>query len=187
MSRNKYKNNDSLNKKIKQSPSAEGPNQTLNNEYDQRMEASEQDATSHERQQRAAEPSRERDGLQRVDVWDNAQVLGPTSVHLNESDHSSDGGIGEFKDTLSGGDVPRKKITETVDPEPGPSRAGAKVPAKGFPWWWILLPLIIIGLIWGLTRKPVDNTDNPESTSTQVPSQIMVAEQADYFKDLNLL
>lgn len=186
MSRNKYKNNESLNEKVRQSSGVEGSDDSLS-EYDQRMEASEQDAISHERQQRAAEPSRERDGVQRVDVWDNAQALGTSSVNLNRSDHSSDGGIGEFKDTLSGGGVPRNKITETVDPESGPSQVGAKVPAKGFPWWWILLPLIIIGLIWGLTRKPVDNTENPDSTSTQGSRQIMVAEQADYFKELNLL
>ena len=186
MSRNKYKNNESLNERVKQSSGVGSSHESLN-EYDQRMEASEQDAISHERQQRASEPSRERDGLQRVDVWDNAQTLGSSSLNLNKSDHSSDGGIGEFKDTLSGGGVPRKKITETVDPESGSSRVGAKVPVKGFPWWWILLPLIIIGLIWGLTRKPVDNTETPNSTSTQGPSQIMLAEQAEYFKGLNLL
>lgn len=186
MSRNKYKNNEPLNEKVKQPMSGEGSDSSLP-DFDEPEPTEEQGAIIDEERQRAAEPSREYDGIQRGDVWDNAQAVGPSAMDPNETDYSSDGGIGEFKDTLIDDGVPRKKVTEVMDPDSGPGHVGAKVPAKGFPWWWILLPLIIIGIIWGLTRKPVDNTKTPESTTTQIPTQIMMVEKPQYFTTLELL
>lgn len=39
-------------------------------------------------------------------------------------------------------------------------------PRSGFPWWWILLPLILLALIYGLTRNPTPPVDEPSGTTT---------------------
>lgn len=40
---------------------------------------------------------------------------------------------------------------------------------KGFPWWWILLPLILLALIYGLTRPPAAPKTPSTSTTSFAP------------------
>lgn len=41
--------------------------------------------------------------------------------------------------------------------------------SKGFPWWWILLPLILLALIYGLTRPATTPQPTPTSTTSFLP------------------
>ena len=41
--------------------------------------------------------------------------------------------------------------------------------AKGFPWWWILLPLILLALIYGLTRPATTPQPTPTTTTSFLP------------------
>lgn len=44
---------------------------------------------------------------------------------------------------------------------------------KGFPWWWILLPLILLALIYGLSRPATTpGTTSPNTTSPKTTSYL---------------
>lgn len=220
MSRNKYKNNDSLNKKIKKplddeteavlldgedetgandrssarapgpgasDPSREHIEEPRERTIGDRSFANEDEAIPEDVQREVMDPSRERDRFQRMDVWDNAQTKVRSTTDLYETDHSSHGGIGEFKEQLSTDGAPREKITEVTDPDSGTAHGTAPAPRKGFPWWWILLPLIILGLIWGLTREPKDADTTPESSTSQLPVKMILAKVPDHFQAMEIL
>ncbi|PKK38898.1 hypothetical protein ABB02_01833 [Clostridiaceae bacterium JG1575] len=43
-------------------------------------------------------------------------------------------------------------VDELFELEPAPVEASSAEPSKGFPWWWILLPIVLLALIYALTR-----------------------------------
>lgn len=171
MSKNKYKNNDTLNKKVEQ---AFADNELRDKLKDAQPNAAplldeqypEEELIPEEIRREAMAPTRDSDHFQRVDAWDNAQTKVRPAMDLQATDHASDGGLGEFKEQLITDGMPRESITEVTDPAAGPAYGNA--PRRGFPWWWILLPLIILGIIYGLTREPVDSTNPPASTTSQL-------------------
>ncbi len=170
MSKNKYKNNDSLNKKVEP---AFAENELRDELKDAQPNVApvrdeqypEEEAIPEAIRREAVAPSRDSDRFQRVDAWDNVQSKVRPNTDLHATDHVSDGGLGEFKEQLITDGMPREAITEVTDPAVGPAYGDA--PRRGFPWWWILLPLIILGIIYGLTREPVDANNPPASTTSQ--------------------
>lgn len=48
----------------------------------------------------------------------------------------------------------------------------------GFPWWWILLPLLILALLYGLSRQPAEPQTPPSSTNGQVPVEIFLTDSS---------
>lgn len=203
MSKNKYKNNDSVNKRIKQPIENDGFTESEsdeleeNEDYEEWIEPGEE---SHQLlRQEVVEPSRERGVPHRVDTWNTAQSLTDTSEEIYGLDESSDGGVGEFKTNLAEEGISTFQILEDakegteketdgfLESDRDIDHRGARVPSKGFPWWWILLPLIILGLIWGITRQPTGNKTTPNSSTSQAPIQMMVVELPDYFNSVELL
>lgn len=193
MSKNKYKNNDSINRKVnkefeenelREELQADRPiSEPIRKDY-----RDEEEAIPEEVQQEAVAPSLENERFQRVDTWDNAQTKVRPTADLHATDHVSEGGLGEFKEQLITDGMPREKITEVTDPAAGPDY-GTPAPRRGFPWWWILLPLVILGIIWGLTRDPIDD-NNPTTTPTttsKAPIQILITELPDPLASFDLI
>lgn len=176
MSKNKYKNNDLLNKKIKKplgeqlEDLADVP-PTLESPIDE-------EPVTDEVVPPLLEQSHDAEVYARPDLWDNAQAkLRPTAELLDES-YDDEGGIGEFREQLTTEGISDEQMEEATEPPLDSNYVGAPPSRTGFPWWWILLPLLIIGLLYGLTRKPTESQTPPTSTTSQGPVMILKDRQA---------
>ena len=92
-------------------------------------------------------------------------------MDLNPGEEGSARDVRTFPDRIS--------QREPIDPRDIPadptirpaqtSRDSSPKDNKGFPWWWILLPLILLAIIYGLSRPATTPGTTPSNTTSYLP------------------
>lgn len=101
-------------------------------------------------------------------------------VTIPEDDRIVDSSIPERDIRREPQQVEDEVLRDTrVDYEPEPER-------KGFPWWWILIPLLLLGIIWAVINQmnkpeqapketaPVEDTTTTDGDSTSFLDDFMI-------------
>lgn len=181
MSRNKYKNNEPLNRKVAPKDLLEDQEELLEDgplkepppvegvDPDEDPRQAELQTRMPEEEPQPVEEFFDREAEKPRIVPAKADVLAPPDyrehhLHLESENPNPQ----EPKKYFAGDDI-RK-----VNPDNGEAQQDTRNTRRdkkpevrgGFPWWWILLPLILLALIYGLTRNPTPPVDEPTGTTT---------------------
>ena len=188
MSKNKYKNNEPLNRKGAGDPSEQKDSEVLEpGPLEEPPEVAGVDPDEDPRQEELKtrmpeeKPEVVDEDFERVEEKpridkDHADILSKPDYrehnlhlesHLEPPQDPDQVFAGDQMNRINKNDISdaRRDTRPTLN-----ERRGREV-TKGFPWWWILLPLILLALIYGLTRNPTPPADEPSGTTTTFDDQ----------------
>lgn len=180
MSKNKYKNNEPLNRKVSTEETGEDREIILESEVPE--EAAQVEAGDGKVNLRPAdikdsqsEEEPQSEGTPPMDITPGG-ASAPPDFRANPLDLDSENPKpGEPPTYFDEVHIP-KENKDSGEPKrdtrvtPGDRKSNT---SGGFPWWWILLPLILLALIYGLTRKPTPPVN--QQTESRVTYQKIVS------------